>query len=57
LQGVTFGIIAVCNSNIVKKISNITTDYCSLQKTVRLLNSEELSPLHLDEVIEEFLMG
>jgi hypothetical protein len=57
LQGAVFGIIAVSNGKIVKKISNITTDYCSLQKTVRLLNSEGLSPLHLDTVIEEFLMG
>ena len=56
--------IAVCPSgsmtnetaSVLELIQDITTDKNALNKLINLCNSLELSPLHIRDVIEDFLV-
>ncbi len=43
------------SATIVKAVHDITSDSFSLQKLLKLCNSLELSPIHLSDVVEDFL--
>ena len=55
--------IAVCTNtdrdqttSVLTSIQDITTDRDALDELVNLCNSMELSPLHIRDVIEDFLV-
>ncbi len=58
---VSYGIAAYASSNdtetacIVKSVHDITSDLVSLRALTELCNRLELSPIHLNDVIEDFL--
>lgn len=61
LQGerrVSYGIAvydAENTSTVLDHISDITEDYERLSELIKTCNSLELSPIHLNEVVEDFL--
>ena len=61
LQGehrVSYGIAVYDAENtatVLDHISDITEDYERLSELIRTCNSLELSPIHLNEVVEDFL--
>ena len=51
----TYGIEAYESGEIIRKVGDISTDKTAVSELVRLFNKEELSILHLDIAIEDFL--
>ncbi len=47
-----YGISCPC-----REIEDITTDYYRLARLVKLCNELQLDPVHLDDVVEDFLCG
>ena len=42
-------------ATVLEHISDITEDYERLSELIKACNSLEFSPIHLDEVVEDFL--
>ena len=51
----TYGIEAYESGKIIRAVGDISTDKTAVSELVRLFNEEELSILHLDIAIEDFL--
>ena len=51
----TYGIEAYESGEVIRKVGDISTDKTAVSELVRLFNEEELSILHLDIAIEDFL--
>ncbi len=51
----TYGIEAYVSGEVIRKVGDISTDKTAVSELVRLFNKEELSNLHLDIAIEDFL--
>lgn len=52
---VSYGIELIDDGLIVRKISDISTDEKTVLHLVSLANELELSPIHIDDVIEDIL--
>lgn len=58
---ISYGVVAYADAEedntatIVAAIHDVTTDKQALSALVELCNRLELSPMHLDDVIEDFL--
>ena len=58
----SYGIAAFANAGslapeaAIASIPNVTTDQSKLRELVRLCNLKHLSPIHLDEIVEDFLL-
>lgn len=50
-----FGVAAVESGEVVFSVGDITDDREKINALVTLFNEEELSPLHLENAIEDFL--
>lgn len=59
----SYGIAAYVDSSendslcIINSVRNITCDIMSIEKLTDMCNRLELSPIHLNDVIEDFLIG
>jgi len=51
----TYGIEAYESGEVIRKVGDSSTDKSAVSELVRLFNKEELSILHLDIAIEDFL--
>lgn len=51
----TYGIAAYVSGEFIRAVRDISTDKSAVSELVRLFNKEELSILHLDIAIEDFL--
>lgn len=51
----TYGIEAYVSGEVIRAVGDISTDKSAVSELVRLFNEEELSVLHLDIAIEDFL--
>ena len=57
----TFGIaLFIRNGNcsqLIKAVPDLSTDRMAVEKLVGLCNDLRLDPIHLDDVVEDFLTG
>ena len=53
---ISYGIDVVENEAILRSVKDITTDEARLSGLVDLCNKLQLSPVQLDDVIEDFLV-
>ena len=57
----TFGIALFTRngnrSKLIKAIPDLSTDRMAVEKLVGLCNDLQLDPIHLDDVVEDFLTG
>lgn len=53
---ISYGIDVVENEAVLRSVKDITTDEARLSGLVDLCNKLQLSPVHLDDVIEDFLV-
>lgn len=51
-----YGIEASCGEGNVRIYDSISGDFEELERFVCLINSREVSSLHIDEIIEDYLM-
>lgn len=51
----TYGIGAIYNGVLITEIRDISTNYNKIKNLVYLCNNENLSPIHLMDVVEDFL--
>ena len=52
---VTYGIIIYKNKELLKYISDVSTIKRDVQDLVRRCNEEQLDPIHIEEVISDYL--
>ena len=52
----TYGIGAIHNGVLVTEIRDISTNYNKIKNLVYLCNDENLSPIHLMDVVEDFIV-
>ncbi len=55
VQYFAYGIEVIKSGIIERRISDITCSYPKIKKLCSLCNQLEVSPLHIDDVIEDFL--
>ena len=53
----TYGITALVDGKPLTTISDISIDPAAVKRLIDLCNREKLDPIHLDEVIEYFLLA
>ena len=53
---ISYGIDVVENEAVLRSVKDITTDEARLSGLVDLCNKLQLSPVQLDDVIEDFLV-
>lgn len=51
--------IALCDesSHIICQVDDITTDEAAIKRLIELCNRLKLSPLHLSDVVDDFLLA
>ena len=52
---VTYGIEAYVSGEVIRTVGDISADKAAVSELVKLFNEGELSILHLDTAIEDFL--
>ena len=51
----SFGLIILCSGEKYKEYSDITKDYKALSDLKNKINRANVSPLHIDDIIEDFI--
>lgn len=56
---VSYGIAAIENCDgvisVLMSVSDISSDFCTVENLVKLCNTKELDLIHIEEVINDFL--
>ena len=56
---VSYGIAAIENCDgvisVLMSVSDISSDFCTVENLVKLCNAKELDLIHIEEVINDFL--
>lgn len=56
---VTYGIACITDENgrsePVAEIGNVSADLCEVERAVRLLNENSVSPEHLNDIIDDMI--
>ena len=53
---VTYGIRASSNEQQIAFVSDVSTDKQAVQHLAELCTSDQLDPIHLNDIVEDFLM-
>ncbi len=56
---VSYGIAAIENCNgtdcVLESVSDISSDFGAVETLVNICNAEELDPMHIEDVVNDFL--
>jgi hypothetical protein len=56
---VSYGIAAIDNCDrmdcVLETVSDISSDFCAIETLVNVCNAEELDPIHIEDVVNDFL--
>lgn len=51
----SYGVAIFEDDIIIRKINDVSVDYISVNKLIALCNDEQLEPIHIDEIIDDYL--